>query len=77
MNEMVERAAKALASSEAGDESFYDGLDIFTKAAFQKDARAVIAALREPTDAIRRVDTQSIYYTQDEIWRRMIDEALK
>lgn len=70
MSEMVERVAKAMwektytspwRSKAAGDDLTQEYLDM---------ARAAIEALREPTEAMRRINGSAN-------WQAMIDKALK
>ena len=83
MSEMVERIARAICVASGQDPDFdYDprgisfGDDIRWKLYVPK-ARAAIEAMREPTEAIRQIKTMSISYGAEDIWRTMIDEALK
>lgn len=71
MSEMVERVARAMARHR------WDEFDEEHREAGRELARNAIAAMREPTKSIANVNTMSIAYGSDEIWRAMIDEALK
>jgi hypothetical protein len=75
MSEMVERVAQAI-GAKVGD--FIDAagwLGPETHAMGLERARAAIASMREPTDAMALVDTDPEDSTR--IWVKMIDEALK
>ncbi len=90
MSEIVERAAKALYTAEVGSEAGWDserfggkGRDIF-----RARARAVIAAIREPTRAMidegHRADPLAcdvgeadVVYCYTTMWQAMIDEILE
>jgi len=68
--EMIERVAKAIAEAPLKQSDTIDQ-DYATM------ARAALEAMREPTEAIRQIKTMSISYGAEDIWRTMIDEALK
>ncbi len=80
MSEMIERAARAIATSlEVSPESWRDHVD---------EARAVIQAMREPTEAMIRAGEGEIFehranaddwalQATKEGWEAMIDEALR
>lgn len=78
MNEMVERAAKAIARSIWPEQDWR---------VYEKTARSVIAAMREPTEEMCAAPAIAEYaWVNDEAvrpaeikqaWREMIDEALK
>ncbi len=79
MSEMVERVAKVLASRNSDAKWTW----------YLNDARAVIEAMREPTEAMCKAqgtnnlgspDNVSGYldcWSADDVWRAMIDAALK
>ena len=70
MNDMVERVARAIIREFPGDCAWGDAVAM---------ARAAIAAMREPTEAIRDAAGKliSTQHLQADIWRAMIDAALK
>ena len=78
MSEMIERVARALAESESGKKDFYDSLDVLTRGAFQRDARAAIEAMREPTKEMERAgdDMMRSAAFSHSVWLTMVDEAL-
>ena len=47
---MRERIAQALLASESANEMAWNDLDLITRSAFLRDADAVLAAIRLPTD---------------------------
>lgn len=49
---VIERAARALLASESNGEKLWDDLDVVTRGAFLRDARAVIQAIREPSESM-------------------------
>jgi hypothetical protein len=80
MSEMVERVARAIIA----------GFDEITepeeRASVRKLARAAIEAMREPTEGMVNLllrnmseneDNPNISYDAIEVWRAMIDEALR
>lgn len=81
MSEMVERVARALCKSERKNPDYIGpGADpnfpIWTT--YQLRARAVISAMREPTE--KMVKIEELPYSPGEMtayWHAMIDEALK
>lgn len=87
MSEIVERIAKALAFDDLTEKGRADCVwpDSFGELElthYRKNARAVIAAMREPTYSMRmstppRLDEVLTYRDSGDIWKRMIDEALK
>lgn len=73
MSKMVEQVARALAKH--ADDSFEDA-----PAGFWEDfARAAIAAMREPTEAMVKEGNKYTDWASgaDDAWEVMIDEALK
>lgn len=48
----LEKAARALLASESNGEKQWDELDAITRGAFLRDARAVLQALREPSEGM-------------------------
>ena len=77
MSEMVDRVAMAVHDALGNPE------DIEAKAGCLEIARAVIAAMREPTEAMVMSAPFSYDFGEGDkwsvrvLWRRMIDEALK
>jgi hypothetical protein len=69
-NEMVERVARAIALHHD-----IDGIDSWWK--YKAGARAAIAAMREPTNAMLWDAYPEQIHTAKAIWQAMIDEALK
>jgi hypothetical protein len=82
MNETVERVARALwdAAGSPDEESWDATMEQF-RAIYRRQARAAIAAMREPTEEMADAGTK-VMATQHQrrwslpIWRAMIDEAL-
>ena len=79
MNEMIERVARVLSP-----QSWQAlGTPCDTKAKKKRRevsmdfARRCIQAMREPIEAIKAVNTDSISYGSEQIWQAMIDAALK
>jgi hypothetical protein len=74
MSEMVERIARTLVATHGNlDDDDSDAL-----ADYREDARAVIAAMREPTDAMAdAADGCTTDESPTAIWQIMIDAALK
>ena len=95
MNEMIERVAKALRRRRLGDavwdemdenerntwESAWDSLDGWDRARLLADAKAAIAAMREPTDeqyyALCATDKMWREMNSELVWKTYIDAALK
>jgi hypothetical protein len=85
MSQMVERVAKAIDDILGADHeslSLEMGTGSLTAKklraeAMEDAARAAIEAMREPTKAILDIKTMSTSFSNDEIWRDMIDAALK
>lgn len=85
MSEMVERVARALADLDADYEpdEILEGDDFPFWQYFKHDARVVIAAMREPTEAM--LHAAWAVYDDDwcgetnalNMWQAQIDEALK
>lgn len=79
MSEMVDRVAKALMCSLHGHDDFSNAHPAM-QAAYLRQARAVIAAMREPTDQMLDVaydrDDWDDACSHAEAWRVMIDAAL-
>jgi hypothetical protein len=65
---LVERVARALAAAAGDDPNRYWG-------EYQDDARAAIAAMREPTEAMVNVLRNTEHGILDD-WHAMIDAAL-
>ena len=86
MGEMIERVAEAIALSGNGG-TWDDWYNVDQKEFHRRRARAAIAAMREPTPEMPKAEmdlggygfTDGECYCADpsEIWRAMIDEALK
>jgi hypothetical protein len=72
MSEMVERVAKAMALADGGNAYWKP---------YMREARAAIEAMREPTDNMKFVASNtSLGFSPGDVadgWRLMIDEALK
>ena len=82
MSEMIERVAKAIALDDC---QTWNELDAVNRGMFLSFARAAIAAMREPTEAMLEAGTITVsktgvisISTQDaaRIWRAMVDAAL-
>lgn len=71
MNPMIERVARALCT---GDPDTSTNIGPLWKA-WEHPARAAIAAMREPTEAMIQVQ-DDVRYLRD-LWPAMIDAALK
>lgn len=78
-SEMVERVAMAIARSRHGASLRWEQETGGLRQSALDDARAAIAELREPTEAMVRVGNVVHVYggTADESWRAMAGEALK
>jgi len=75
MTEMIERVARAIHSAEVEDEGDpWNDLGDYVQGEYRTLARAAIAAMREPTEAMLGPPWN---YGRLEIWQAMIDEALK
>lgn len=74
--DMVERVAKAL---HAGSDSPTEWFDYETDREYWRDqARAAIAAMREPTEAMcAAAEATGDHWYFDDSWAAMIDAALK
>ena len=84
MSEMIERVARALLFDRAGQDLWDvvsdegDGYGYLGKNDYIALARAAIEAMREPTMVMGvAADCTSPQTPADNIWRAMIDEALK
>ena len=88
MSEMVERVARAIADAvyDAIKAALFETRENYVDQNWPKfatDARAAIAAMREPTEAMaaRGYDMYDPEHDSgpgpDEFWRAMIDEALR
>ena len=76
MSEMVERVARRLLESNG---YLWENASEGTREEFEADARAAIAELREPTEAmIRACDWPNTDRNSslEDVWRVMIDAAL-
>lgn len=72
--EMVERVAARLCGYERGSEgNIWEMMPPMVQDTYRCKARAVIEAMREPTEAMVAGDTEML----PPLWRFMIDEALK
>lgn len=84
MSEMVERVARAIQASRGPKEN-WERADPATRDLWLADARAAIAAMREPTESMvvdgfeaMKGDWQSCRQAADDArscWRKMIDAA--
>lgn len=80
--EMVERVARAIAEA---DRTQWDHMFAPRKAMFASFARAAIAAMHDPTkamiDSADKLDRGTLYDPREldpeEIWKAMIDEAMR
>jgi len=83
MSEMVERVAEALFAERFRNRPLYDYQDSIEKEEYRRQARAAISAMRVPTNPMAAVyhdvvDTEKwIQIMPEDIWKAMIDEALK
>ena len=78
MSDMVERVARAMHEA-VYEQSIHDwqNSNDYIRGYLRKQARAAIAAMREPTETmINRKDADGRAMATD-IWQSMIDEALK
>lgn len=81
MSEMVERVARAICKARfsnggnADDDGWDDAPEKF-KDEYLAEARAVIEAMREPTNAMMLAAHQLEHPVFDDIWETMIDAAL-
>lgn len=78
-SEMVERVAKDLGRQISGGEVSLGKRHDGSENGWIQAARAAIAAMREPTDAMvdRGLGHQWTEHTAPSVWKAMIDEALK
>lgn len=77
MNEMIERAAKALWALETDTDCHdYDQLAEFVKEETRAKVRAVFAAIWEPTEAMKNEGYLGVDYTPRDVWQAMVDEML-
>lgn len=83
MSEMVEKVARAICCPRGCDYADYDGKGICALDQlknYEDRARAAIAAMREPTDAMIYAAYRSLRddgLVASEVWPAMIDECLK
>ncbi len=82
MSEMVERVARRLAIEDGADD--WDLIGPVTRGIFERNARAAIEAMREPTDDMMHAvgcGGERKEWLSGQAWRAsyqaMIDEALK
>jgi len=80
MSEIVERVARAVRQNKFNRTRRH--LDAFSEDSPPTeneldDARAAIAALREPTEAMTAAANRLNHPRDEEVWRTMIDEALR
>lgn len=86
MSEIVERVAVAI-FKRARDESDWSEISEDERHQWRADARAAIAAMREPTETMPMAGFHAAFETSDEpvyvgdheirkMWRAMIDDAL-
>ena len=73
MSQMVDRVARALCEDDYQGTWLY--IDNIAQEGYRKQARAALAAMREPTEAM----INSTWASSGDIraWRAFIDEALK
>ena len=76
MSEMVERVAEAIAKSRHGESLWWTGETGGLRQSAIDDARAAVAAMREPTQAMVQTVDPAFDHVEF-IWQTMIDEALK
>jgi len=69
------RAARALMKSQSGVDDF-DALDDEMQKGLLDDVRAVLAAVREPSEAMWDAGFEIYPKYQEEHWQAMIDAAL-
>jgi hypothetical protein len=76
MSEAVERVARTISDAMSCDDAaaLYWGYDEYPER-FREVARAAIAAMREPTEAMLEAGPADPYMDKD-VWARMIDAAL-
>jgi glutathionylspermidine synthase len=68
MSEMIERVAKAMAKADAHNAAWK---------LYEREAVAAIEAMREPTEAMKKLMAASDVKWLPDFWEAMIDEALK
>lgn len=77
MTTMIEKVARALLASESGGDLKWEELDLITRGAFKRDARAALTALLEPTEAMAAAGSARGAYPEDlRIYDKMIQAAL-
>lgn len=83
-NDLIERAAIALCAQSvvrltgAPNPGEWSTNQEYMRERYRQNARAVLAAIREPTDAmINAAGESGEYPTYESIWHAMIDEALR
>jgi hypothetical protein len=76
----LEKAARALLASESNGEKPWDDLDAITRGAFLRDARAVLQAIREPSEAMVSAAAPHVFdqsrMSAECAWQAAIDAAL-
>lgn len=84
MSEMIERVARVLAIEEDQDPDMLNGAVGVVWRLYEPHARALIAAMREPTPKMVAAGAEEDMWVQNEgqdpqpgIWQAMIDEALR
>ncbi|AOR76585.1 hypothetical protein [Novosphingobium resinovorum] len=73
---IIERAARELAKKQSGSDD-WDALDAELQRELKDEVRAVLQAVREPSDAMKQVAVsfgQAVY--PEDFWVEMIDAAL-
>jgi hypothetical protein len=78
MSEMVERVARAIYAAGKDDYAWpWDELNETRKEGVRDVARAAIAAMREPTEAMLQAGSDIAHVVTLDDWEYMIDEALE
>lgn len=78
MSELIDRAARALVLAESGGDDF-DAFDAEMQDTIRANVRAVLAAIREPTESMVIAAQLGDAWAMDDpegMWREMIDAAL-
>lgn len=77
--EMLERVARALFKTEWDNKGHSWEMEAAHHAYWREQARAAIAAMREPTEDMCMIgeDLGEVHAAAAQIWRAMIDAALK
>lgn len=81
MSSMLERVARAICAARHDDFNGWDTLDAAEREQFMKEASAVLEAMKTPTEAMTEAGLSPTWQWVDEgsddVWKRMIDAALK